>query len=161
MDSEFRAFWLAPVTRNILGYSMFRDGIQNGFSFRDSFERWNCSGKGSSKYQANTKNETKLDLSVEKNFSLNMQQNDNNDSETLSIATVVAGRGVRSYPPKEKAMSKLFNGKSDINFLTTTYLAWSFFLSYQKIKKIQKGVLQLIIWTFEYKWNDNKRHKER
>ena len=52
-----------------------------------------------------------------------MQQNDNNDSETLSIANVVAGRGVRSYPPKEKAMSKLFNGKSDINFLTTTYLA--------------------------------------
>ena len=44
-----------------------------------------------------------------------MQQNDKNDSETLSIANVVAGRGARSYPPKEGAMSKLFNGKSDIS----------------------------------------------
>ena len=44
-----------------------------------------------------------------------MQQNDKNDSETLSIANVVAGRGTRSYPPKEGAMSKLFNGKSDIS----------------------------------------------
>ena len=64
---------------------------------------------------ANTKKETKFDLSVEKIFILNMQQNDKNDSETLSIANVVAGRGTRSYPPKEGAMSKLFNGKSDIS----------------------------------------------
>ena len=64
---------------------------------------------------ANTKNEAKLDLSVEKNFLLNMQQNDKNDSETLSIANVVVGREARSYPPKEGAMSKLFNGKSDIS----------------------------------------------
>ena len=64
---------------------------------------------------ANTKKETKFDLSVEKNFLLNMQQNDKNDSETLSIANVVAGREARSYPQKEGAMSKLFNGKSDIS----------------------------------------------
>ena len=63
---------------------------------------------------ANTKKETKFDLQVEKNFLLNMQS-DKNDSETLSIANVVAGRGARSYPPKEGAMSKLFNGKSDIS----------------------------------------------
>ena len=62
---------------------------------------------------ANTKKETKFDPSVEKNFLLNIQQNDKN--ETLSIANVVAGRGARSYPPKEGAMSKLFNGKSDIS----------------------------------------------
>ena len=48
VDSNFRAFWLAPVTRNILGYSLFWDGTQNGFSFRDSFERWDFSGKWSS-----------------------------------------------------------------------------------------------------------------
>ena len=64
---------------------------------------------------ANTKKETKFDLSVEKIFILNMQQNDKNDSETLSIANVVAGREARSYPQKEGAMSKLFNGKSDIS----------------------------------------------
>ena len=62
---------------------------------------------------ANTKKETKFDLSVEKNFLLNIQQNDKN--ETLSIANVLAGRGARSYPPKEGAKSKLFNGKSDIS----------------------------------------------
>ena len=58
VDSNFRAFWLAPVTRNILGYSLFWDGIQNGFSFRDSFERWNFSGNWSSrakKYQERDK----------------------------------------------------------------------------------------------------------
>ena len=40
VDSNFRAFWLAPVTRNIRGYSLFWDRIQNGFSFCDSFKRW-------------------------------------------------------------------------------------------------------------------------
>ena len=58
MNSNFRAFWLAPVTRNILGYSLFCDRIQNGFSFRDSSERWNFSGKWSScanKYQERDK----------------------------------------------------------------------------------------------------------
>ena len=58
MNGDFRAFWLAPVTQNILGYSLFWDGIQNGFSFRDSFERWNFSGKWSScsnKYQERDK----------------------------------------------------------------------------------------------------------
>ena len=48
VDSSFRAFWLAPVTRNILGYSLFWNGIQNGFSFRDSFQRGNFSDKWSS-----------------------------------------------------------------------------------------------------------------
>ena len=58
VDSSFRSFCLALVTRNILGYSLFWDGIQNGFSFRDSFERWNFSGKWSScanKYQQRDK----------------------------------------------------------------------------------------------------------
>ena len=58
VDSNFCAFWLAPVTRNILGYSLFWDGIQNGFSFRGSFEGLNFSGKWNSctnKYQETDK----------------------------------------------------------------------------------------------------------
>ena len=55
MDSNFRPFWLAPVTRNIFGYSLFHLFMTGlCFSFRDSFERWNFSGKWSSctnKYQ--------------------------------------------------------------------------------------------------------------
>ena len=39
VDCNFRAFWLAPVTQNIRGNSLFWDGTQNGFSFRDSFKR--------------------------------------------------------------------------------------------------------------------------
>ena len=37
MDSNFGTFWLAPVTRNILGYSLFWDEIQNDISFRYSY----------------------------------------------------------------------------------------------------------------------------
>ena len=58
VDNDFRAFWLAPVTRTIIGYSLFWDGNQNGFSFPDSFERWTFSGKWSSctnKYQERDK----------------------------------------------------------------------------------------------------------
>ena len=58
VDSNFCAFWLAPVTRNILGYSLFWDGIQNDFSFRDSFEGRNFSCKWNSctnKYQETDK----------------------------------------------------------------------------------------------------------
>ena len=58
VDINFRAFWLVPVTRTIVGYSLFWDGIQNGFSFRDSFEGWNFSGKWNSctnKYQETDK----------------------------------------------------------------------------------------------------------
>ena len=58
MDSNFHAFWLAPVTRNILGYSLFWDRIPNGFSFRNGFERWNFSSNWSSwtnKYQERDK----------------------------------------------------------------------------------------------------------
>ena len=78
MDTNFRAFWLAPVPRNIPGHSLFWEGIQNGFSFRDSFERRNFSGKWSSytdKYQ-----ETKFGLSVftgrqKKIFLMKLKQN--------------------------------------------------------------------------------------
>ena len=45
---------MASVIRNILGYSLFRDGSQNGVSFRESFVRRNCSDKWSGctrKYQ--------------------------------------------------------------------------------------------------------------
>ena len=58
MDSNFHTFWLAPVTQNILRYSLFWDGIQNGFLFRNGFERWNFSSKWSSrtnKYQERDK----------------------------------------------------------------------------------------------------------
>ena len=72
VDSDFRAFWLASVTRNILGYSLFWDGIQNGFSFRDRFEKWDFCGKWSScsnKYQERGKIWlVAVYWSVEKNF---------------------------------------------------------------------------------------------
>ena len=41
VDSNLRAFWLAPVTRNILGYSLFLKGEKNGASFHESFRRRN------------------------------------------------------------------------------------------------------------------------
>ena len=93
VDSNFRAFWLAPVTRNILGYPLFWDGIQNGFSFRDSFERWNFSGKWNSctnKYQETDKIWlVRLYWSIEKKtFSLNLlQKSFKMIPETLSIET--------------------------------------------------------------------------
>ena len=34
VNSNFRAFWLTPVTRNIYGYSLFCDRSQDGVSFR-------------------------------------------------------------------------------------------------------------------------------
>ena len=48
VDNDLWGFWLAPLTQNILGYSPFWDGIQNSSLFRDSFKRWNFSGKWSS-----------------------------------------------------------------------------------------------------------------
>ena len=63
VDCNFRAFWLAPVTRNIRGYSLFWDGIQNGFSFRDSFKRW-ILAVNEAAAPANTKKATKFGLSV-------------------------------------------------------------------------------------------------
>ena len=79
VDCNFRAFWLAPVTRNIRGYSLFWDGIQNGFSFRDSFKRW-ILAVNEAAAPTNTKKETKFGLSVftggkEKIVLLNLQQN--------------------------------------------------------------------------------------
>ena len=56
-------FWRV-LTRNILAYSLFWDRIQNSFLFRDTFERWNFSGKWSSCTWTNTKKETKFSLSV-------------------------------------------------------------------------------------------------
>ena len=65
MDSNFRAFCLDAVTLNILGYSLFWDGIQNGFSFRDSFERWNFSAKWiEAVAPTNTRKEAKFVLFV-------------------------------------------------------------------------------------------------
>ena len=44
----FTKFWLAAVTRKILGYSLFCDQSQDGFSFQDIFERQHLSDKWSS-----------------------------------------------------------------------------------------------------------------
>ena len=41
VNSNFRAFWLAAVTRNSLGYLLFCDRSQDGVSLRDIFERRN------------------------------------------------------------------------------------------------------------------------
>ena len=35
VNSNYSAFWLTPVTQNILGYSLFCDWSQDGISFRD------------------------------------------------------------------------------------------------------------------------------
>ena len=46
VSSTFHAFWLAPITRNILGYSLFCIQSQDGFSLWDMFG--NLSNKWSS-----------------------------------------------------------------------------------------------------------------
>ena len=54
VNSNFCAFWLAPVTCNILGYSPLCDWSQDGVLFWGIFERRNLSNKWSShtnKYQ--------------------------------------------------------------------------------------------------------------
>ena len=54
MNRDFRAFWLAPLNRNTLGYLLFCDRSQDGFSFRDIFGRRNLCDKWSirtNKYQ--------------------------------------------------------------------------------------------------------------
>ena len=45
LNSNFRAIRLAPVTRNILGFSLFCDKSQDGVQFRDIFGRRNLSDK--------------------------------------------------------------------------------------------------------------------
>ena len=47
VNSNFRGFWLAHVTRNILGNSLFCDRSQDGVSFPDISGRRNLSDKGS------------------------------------------------------------------------------------------------------------------
>ena len=44
-NSIFCVFWLAPVTQNILGYSLFCDRSQDGVSFQDFFRRRELSDK--------------------------------------------------------------------------------------------------------------------
>ena len=44
VNSNFHAFWLAPITLSIHGY-LFCDQSQDGISFRDIFERQNLSHK--------------------------------------------------------------------------------------------------------------------
>ena len=39
VNGNYRAFWWVPVTRNILGYSLFFDRSQDGVSFRDIFRQ--------------------------------------------------------------------------------------------------------------------------
>ena len=54
MNNNFRTFWLAPVARNILGYSLFYDRRQDDVSLQDIFERRNFGDNWSSrtnKYQ--------------------------------------------------------------------------------------------------------------
>ena len=48
VDSNFFIFWLAPVTDNILGYSLFCDRSQDGVSLQDIFGSQNLSDKWSS-----------------------------------------------------------------------------------------------------------------
>ena len=47
VNSNFRAFWLATVNRNILGSSLFCDRSQDGVSFREIFRTRNLRDKWS------------------------------------------------------------------------------------------------------------------
>ena len=49
VNGNFRAFWLAPVTQNILGSSLFCDRSQDGVSFRAIFGRRNLCDKWSNR----------------------------------------------------------------------------------------------------------------
>ena len=63
VNSTFRAFWLAPVTRNILGYSLICDRSQDGVSLRDISEHeiWTIN---EAVVQTNTKKATNFASSV-------------------------------------------------------------------------------------------------
>ena len=89
VDSNFRAFWLTPVTRNILGYSLFCDHSQDDVSFRDIFERRNLSNKCEAFVQTNTKKATNFGLLLftgmyKTVFVLNLQQNGKNVLDKIS-----------------------------------------------------------------------------
>ena len=51
VNSTFRAFWLAPATRKILGYSLFCDRSQDGVSLRGIIGSRNLTDKWSSLYK--------------------------------------------------------------------------------------------------------------
>ena len=79
VNSHFRAFWSAPVPRNILGYSLFWDGIQKASRFA-TVSKDDILAINEAAVPTNTKKETKFGLSVftgrwEKNVLLNLQQN--------------------------------------------------------------------------------------
>ena len=65
MVTFIEIFWLAPVSRNILGYSLFCNCSQYGvsFNFQDVFEKRKLSEKWSSSTK-NTKKATNFSLSV-------------------------------------------------------------------------------------------------
>ena len=62
MNSDFRAFLLAPVTRNIPGYFLFFDRSQDGVQFRDISEDEICA-INEAVVETNTKKATEFGLS--------------------------------------------------------------------------------------------------
>ena len=69
-------------------------------------------------------------------------------SPSLLMRAIVKQREAQSYPWKEGAMSKLFNGKSDVSTFYQQLIRRDHFSCCTKINNIQQGVLQLIICTF-------------
>ena len=126
VDSDFRAFWLASVTRNILGYSLFWDGIQNGFSFRDRFEKWNFCGKWSScsnKYQERGKIWlVAVYWSVEKNFNSywicnSIIKNDSRNTVNCNVNKLT--ENLNYYP--------IFRRNVELYFFLLTHREWESF----------------------------------
>ena len=60
MNSTFRAFWLAPVTRNIFGYSLFCNRSQ----VSETFSEDEIKAINEAVVQKNTKKATKFAFSV-------------------------------------------------------------------------------------------------
>ena len=81
VNGNFRSFWLGPVTRNILGYSLFCDRSQDGVSFQDIFVRQNSSdiewSSHTNKYQE------RVELRLFAVYMLNLPENRKNTLDKL------------------------------------------------------------------------------
>ena len=72
VNRNFRAFWFVPVTRNILGYSLFCDCSQDGVSFQDIFVTQYSSDKWSSR---TNKYQKRVELRLFAVYMLNLPEN--------------------------------------------------------------------------------------
>ena len=81
VNGNFRSFWLGPVTRKILGYSLFCDRSQDGVSFQDIFVRQNSSDI---KWSSHTnKYQERVELRLFGVYMLNLPENRKNTLDKL------------------------------------------------------------------------------